>query len=115
MRQPGHKASREAGRVLATTFHEPRYYYGVDALDLIDLRAVDSKDSKEAPDKLRAFLQRHVPKTMLDKTGKERREIDEVDAQGILPSGEYESSLLSSRLNLGIRLNTEQHYRDLDC
>lgn len=89
MRQPGDKASREAGRVLATTFHEPRYYYASDALDLISLRAVDSKESKEAPDKFRTFLQRHVPTTMLDKIGKERREIDEVHAKGILPSGEY--------------------------
>jgi hypothetical protein len=87
MRQPGEKVSREIGRVLATTLHEPRYYYASDALDLLDLHSVDSKEPFEAPDKFRTFLQRHVPRTMLDKTGKERREIDEVYAKGVLPSG----------------------------
>ena len=53
MKQPGQKESRQIGRLLATTLHEPRYWYAADALDLIDLRP---EDAKEYYDVVRTFL-----------------------------------------------------------
>ncbi len=86
MKQPGQKESREIGRRLATRLHEPRYWYAQDALELIDLRH-EGKAAKPRPDQIRIFLQKHVPISLLDRVGKEHRDVDKAKARKELPSG----------------------------
>jgi hypothetical protein len=66
MKRPGQKESRQIGRLLATALHEPRYWYAADALDLIDLRP---EDVKESHDVFRTYLQRKAPVGFLDRIG----------------------------------------------
>lgn len=91
MKQPGQKESRAFGRLLATQLHEPRYWYAVDALDLIDLRVQEERGSHDI---VRKFLQQKLPVSFLDRVGKERRELDDVEAKKELPSGKVLRSLV---------------------
>jgi hypothetical protein len=84
MKQPGQKESRAFGRLFATELHEPRYWYAVDALDLIDLQIEVERGSH---DFVRKFLQQKLPASFLDRVGKERRELDDIEARKELPSG----------------------------
>jgi hypothetical protein len=84
IKQPGQKESRAFGRLFATELHEPRYWYAVDALDLIDLRVQEERGSHDI---VRKFLQQKLPVSFLDRVGKERRELDDVEARKELPSG----------------------------
>lgn len=84
MKQPGQKESRAFGRLFATELHEPRYWYAVDALDLIDLQVEVERGSHDI---VRKFLQHKLPVSFLDRVGKERRELDEIEARKELPSG----------------------------
>ena len=84
MKQPGQKESRAFGRLFATELHEPRYWYAVDALDLIDLQVEVERGSH---DFIRKFLQQKLPASFLDRVGKERRELDVIEARKELPSG----------------------------
>ena len=85
MKQPSEQQSRKVGRLLATTLHEPRYWYAADALDLVDLSA-EVTDSSVSPDRLRKFLQLRVPSGLLDREGKERRKLDDIEKSGTPPS-----------------------------
>lgn len=84
MKQPGQADCRVFGRLLATELHEPRYWYAVDALDLIDLQV---EETRESHDSVREFLQKRLPVSFLDRVGKERRELDDITAKKELPSG----------------------------
>lgn len=82
MKQPSEQESRKVGRLLATTLHEPRYWYAADALDLVDLSTgvTNSFGSpNDSPDRLRKFLQLRVPSGLLDREGKERRKLDDIE------------------------------------
>lgn len=75
------------GRVMATDLHEPRYWHTSDALELIDLTELRAQSTKTPHDIVRNFLQKKLPASMLDRIGKEWRELDEIEARKELPLG----------------------------
>lgn len=84
LKQPGQQKSRKFGRLFATTLHEPRYWYGPDALDLVDL---STENVRQSHDYVCTFLQKNMPVNFLDRVGKERRELDEIERNKELPTG----------------------------
>ncbi|KAF4632381.1 hypothetical protein G7Y89_g5749 [Cudoniella acicularis] len=74
LNQPGFEDSYLAGQKLALALDEPRYWDSPDALNLFDL--ADS-EALSSVDRLRQGLQKHIPLSMLDRAGRERRNIDE--------------------------------------
>jgi hypothetical protein len=45
------------------------------------------KTTKEPHDSIRTFLQKRLPVSLLDNVGKERRELDDIEAKKELPKG----------------------------
>jgi hypothetical protein len=84
LKQPGRKKSWHFGQLFATTLHEPRYWYGPDAWDLVDL---STEDVRQTHDYVRTFLQKKMPVSFLDRAGKKRRELDELEERNELPTG----------------------------
>ena len=71
-RSPDSIAAREFGPLFARELKEPRYWDSEDALNLFDLSL---ETGPGTADSLRRVLQRYCPTSMLDKGGKNEREL----------------------------------------
>jgi hypothetical protein len=74
LKQAGLKASKMTGRRLALKLHEPHYWDSSDALNLFQITPAEEESTI---DRLRSFLQKHFPRSLLDARGIERRELED--------------------------------------
>ena len=103
---------------------EPRYFDSPDALNLCDLTPPQATRSIDG---LRLWLQRFLPLGLLDKAGRERREIDEVaealadsakplgadeDLEASAPRSVKDSTLRSTRWLVKVFMNLKKDSRE---